>query len=46
MWAWDGYTYFPWPHPKGYEPVGEWVVKVPTPLGTEKAEHVFKFKKK
>jgi hypothetical protein len=46
MGAQDGYTYFAWPHPTGYEPVGEWVVKIPTPLGTATAEHVFKFKKK
>jgi RNA polymerase sigma factor (sigma-70 family) len=43
---WEGYTYFPWPTPKGHEPVGDWVVTIPTPLGTAKAEHVFKFKKK
>jgi hypothetical protein len=46
MGPWEGYTYFAWPHPKGYEPVGEWVVTIPTPLGKEKAEHIFKFKKK
>jgi hypothetical protein len=46
MGPWDGYTYFAWPHPKRYEPVGEWVVKIPTPLGTAKAEHDFRFKKK
>jgi hypothetical protein len=43
---WEGYTYFAWPTPKGYETVGDLEVTIPTPLGTEKAEHVFKFKKK
>jgi hypothetical protein len=42
----DGYSYFAWPQPKGYEAVGVWTVTIPTPLGKEKAEHVFKFKKK
>jgi len=46
MGPWEGYTYFAWPTPKGYEPVGDLEVKIPTPLGTAKAEHVFKFRKK
>ncbi|HWB14443.1 MAG TPA: hypothetical protein VG826_34775 [Pirellulales bacterium] len=40
----DGYTYFAWPTPKGYEVVGDLEVKIPTPLGTANAEHVFKFR--
>jgi hypothetical protein len=42
----EGYTYFAWPPPKGYEQVGKLEVTVPTPLGKEKAEHTFKFRKK
>ena len=42
----DGYTYFAWPEPEGYKCVGKWDVTLPTPIGTEKVEHVFKFKKK
>lgn len=42
----DGYTYFAWPEPKGYEYVGKSSVSLPTPIGTEKVEHAFKFKKK
>ncbi len=42
----DGYTYFAWPDPEGYKYVGKWGVTLPTPIGTEKVEHVFKFKKK
>jgi hypothetical protein len=45
MAPWDGYTYFAWPTPKGYEHVGDLEVTIPTPLGKEKAEHVFKFRK-
>ena len=47
MGARDGYTYFVWAVPPGYalaDKRGE--VEVKTPIGTEKAEHVFKFKKK
>ena len=42
-----GYTYYVWIAPPGYElseKRGE--VTLETPLGTEKVEHVFKFKKK
>ena len=46
MGPWEGYTYFAWPTPKGYEVVGNIEVVIPTTLGTEKAEHIFKFKKK
>jgi hypothetical protein len=46
MGPWEGYTYFAWPTPKGYEPVGDLEVTIPTPLGTEKAGHVSKFRKK
>jgi hypothetical protein len=46
MGPWDGYTYFAWPTPEGYEVVGNLEVEIPTPLGKEKAEHTFKFKKK
>src|SRR5262245_61648979 len=46
MGPWEGYTYFAWPTPKGYVTVGDLEVTIPTPLGTAKAEHVFKFKKK
>ena len=41
----DGYTYFAWPNPEGYKHVGKWAITLPTPVGTEKVEHVFKFKK-
>lgn len=40
-----GYTYFAWPDPEGYRHVGKFEVTLPTPIGTEKVEHVFKFKK-
>jgi hypothetical protein len=43
MGPWDGYTYFAWPTPKGYVAVGDVEAVIPTPLGTAKAEHVFKF---
>ena len=46
MGPWEGYTYFAWPTPGGYETAGKAEVTIPTPLGTEKAEHVFKFRKK
>ncbi len=46
MGPWDGYTYFAWPTPKGYDVVEYVEAVIPTPLGTEKAEHTFKFKKK
>ena len=46
MGPWNGYTYFAWPTPKGYDVVDNLEVEIPTPLGTAKAEHVFKFKKK
>jgi hypothetical protein len=46
MGPWEGYTYFAWPTPEGYEPVGEFDAAIPTRLGTATAEHVFKFKKK
>jgi hypothetical protein len=46
MGPWEGYTYFAWPTLKGYETVGDLEVIIPTPLGTAKAEHVFKFRKK
>jgi hypothetical protein len=46
MGPWEGYTYFVYPTPKGYEPVDNPEVKIPTPLGTAKAEHAFKFRKK
>ena len=45
MGPWDGYTYFAWPTPKGYKPVDNSDVTIPTPLGQGKAGHVFKFKK-
>jgi hypothetical protein len=40
-----GYTYFGW-EPKGYEVVAPFEVELKTPLGTEKVEHVFKYRKK
>jgi len=43
---WEGYTYFAWPTPQGYDPSEDSEVTIPTPLGTVKAEHVFEFKKK
>jgi hypothetical protein len=46
MGPWPGYSYFASPNPKGYEPADRKVVTIPTPLGKEKAEHTFKFKKK
>ncbi len=46
MGPWEGYTYFAYPTPKGYEHAGAVEVTIPTPLGTAKAEHAFKFKKK
>jgi hypothetical protein len=42
----EGYTYFAWPAPEGYAQVGKLEVTLPTPVGTEKVEHVFEFKKK
>lgn len=41
-----GYTYFAWTRPMGYEPVGRAEVELPTPVGTEAVEHVFRFRKK
>lgn len=42
-----GYTYFAWTAPPGYELAGEWEeVELLSPVGTEKVEHVFKFRKK
>ncbi|MBP3959932.1 hypothetical protein J8F10_32210 [Gemmata sp. G18] len=41
----EGYTYFGW-QPKGYEIVGDFEVAVKSPIGTTKAEHAFKYKKK
>lgn len=46
MGPWEGYTYFAWPTPEGYEVVGDLEVIIPTTLGKAKAEHTFKFKKK
>lgn len=42
----EGYTYFAWPPPKGYEQVGKLEVPLPTPIGKEKVEHTFTFRKK
>jgi hypothetical protein len=42
-----GYTYYVWIAPPGYElPEKRGEVTLETPLGKEKVEHVFKFKKK
>ena len=42
-----GYTYYVWTAPPGYEvPARRGEVTLESPLGTEKAEHAFKFKKK
>jgi len=42
-----GYTYFVWVAPPGYEIAGKSEeVVLESPVGTEKVEHVFKFKKK
>ena len=41
-----GYTYFPWTLPKGYERVDGKEAELPSPVGTEKVEHVFKLRKK
>ena len=42
-----GYTYFVWAAPPGYEIAGKSEeVVLESPVGTEKVEHVFKFKKK
>jgi len=46
MGPWDGYTYFVWPNPEAYKVVGNLEAEIPTPIGKEKAEHTFKFKKK
>jgi hypothetical protein len=46
MGPWEGYTYFAWPTPKGYETIGNPEAVIPTPPGTTAAEHVFKFRKK
>jgi hypothetical protein len=42
----EGYTYFAWPPPEGYVQVGKLEVTLPTPIGTEKIEHIFQFRKK
>jgi len=39
-----GYTYYGW-QPQGYEVVGDFEVGLKSPIGTEKVEHVFKYKK-
>lgn len=41
-----GFTYFPWTLPAGYERVDGKEVELPTPVGTDKVEHVFKVRKK
>lgn len=41
-----GYTYFPWKLPTGYERADGTEVELPSPVGTEKVEHVFKLRKK
>jgi hypothetical protein len=42
-----GYTYYVWIAPPGYElPDKRGEITLETPIGTEKVEHVFKFKKK
>jgi hypothetical protein len=41
----EGFTYYVWSQPEGYEPVDPAEVEIPTPVGTAKAEHVFKFRK-
>ena len=47
MGARDGYTYYVWTVPKGYDvPAGFGEVELKTPVGTEKVEHVFKLRKK
>lgn len=47
MGARDGYTYYVWTVPKGYNvPAGFGEVELKTPVGTEKLEHVFRLKKK
>lgn len=47
MGARDGYMYYLWTVPPGYAiPCGLGEVGVKTPIGTEKAEHVFKLRKK
>lgn len=46
MGPWEGYMYFAWPTPNGYVAVGSRVAVIPTPLGKEKAEYAFKFRKK
>jgi hypothetical protein len=42
----EGYTYFAWPPPEGYVQVGKLEVTLPTLIGTEKVEHIFRFRKK
>jgi hypothetical protein len=47
MGARDGYTYYVWTVPKGYEvPAAYGEVELKTPVGMEKVEHVFKLRKK
>lgn len=42
-----GYTYFTWSAPPGYVPAGkDGEIVLESPVGTEKVEHVFRFRKK
>jgi hypothetical protein len=42
----EGYTYYALPVPEGYELAGEWEVTLPTPIGGQPVEHVFRFRRK